>query len=171
MFDYLPIAALIDNKIFCVHGGLSPLIQKISDIDKINRFGDIPTEGPLADLMWSDPDQGVEGFKISERGAGYVFGELVVDKFLHTNNIESIVRAHQLCLEGFNILFEGKIITVWSAPHYYNRFFNFASIMEIDDNLNKHFNIFEDADRKASNIELKQKTLELFNSEADKYFQ
>lgn len=172
MFDYLPLAAVVENKIFCIHGGLSPLIQKISDIDKINRFGDIPTEGPVADLMWSDPDYGVEGFKVSERGAGYVFGELVVKKFLHSNNIDTIVRAHQLCLDGYNILFDGKIITVWSAPHYCNRFFNLASILEVDENLNKNFNIFEDADRKVSNIELKQKMMmDMFNSEADKYFQ
>jgi serine/threonine-protein phosphatase PPG1 len=67
MFDYLPIAAVVENKLFCIHGGLSPLIQKISDIDKIDRFADIPTEGPLADLMWSDPDPEVEGFRISGR--------------------------------------------------------------------------------------------------------
>ena len=68
-------------------------------------------------------------------------------------------------------MFEGKIITVWSAPNYCGRFFNYASIMEIDENMNKNFNIFEDADRKSSNPELKQKTLEFFNSEIDKYFQ
>jgi serine/threonine-protein phosphatase PPG1 len=103
MFDYLPIAAVIENKMFCIHGGLSPLIQKISDIDKFNRVKDIPSEGPIADLMWSDPDPTTEGFRVSERGAGYTFGELVVDKFLHVNNMDTITRAHQLCMEGFNV--------------------------------------------------------------------
>lgn len=171
MFDYLPIAAVIDEKIFCVHGGMSPLIHKVADIDKFNRFGEVPSDGPITDLMWSDPDNDVEGFKISERGAGYVFGEIVVDKFLYVNSLETIVRAHQLCHEGYNILFAGKIVTVWSAPHYMNRYFNMASIMEIDDNLRRSFNIFEDAERKATNWELKQKTTQMFNSELEKYFQ
>lgn len=103
MFDYLPLAAVISNKIFCIHGGLSPLIQKISQIDKLNRFMDIPTEGPIADLMWSDPDTNIEGFKMSERGAGYFFGEKIVNRFLHLNGMETLVRAHQLCMEGFNV--------------------------------------------------------------------
>lgn len=105
MFDYLPLACVISNKLFCIHGGLSPLIQKISQIDSLNRFQDIPTEGPIADLMWSDPDTNIEGFKISERGAGYFFGEKIVDRFLHLNSMESIIRAHQLCMEGFNVRF------------------------------------------------------------------
>ena len=171
LFDFFPIAAKIDDKIFCVHAGLSPSLQNIADIREIDRFKEIPHEGPFADLMWSDPDSEVEGFKISERGAGYIFGEIVVNQFLHMNNIDTIVRAHQLCFEGYNTLFNGKIITVWSAPHYMNRYFNMASIMEIDENLNKSFNIFEDAERKATKSELKQKTAEMFNNELEKYFQ
>jgi serine/threonine-protein phosphatase PPG1 len=54
--------------------------------------------------MWSDPDTSVEGFRISERGAGYLFGELAINRFLHVNNIDTIVRAHQLCTEGYNVI-------------------------------------------------------------------
>lgn len=171
MFDFLPIAAVIDNKVFCIHGGLSPSIQKIDDIKVLDRCKDIPTEGPIADLVWSDPDKQTDGFKISERGAGYLFGEIVIDKFLLLNKMETIVRAHQLCKEGFDILFDGKIITVWSAPNYCGRMFNYASILEVDENLNKFFNIFEDSKRLVSNPELKAKTMECFNPEMEKYFQ
>ena len=170
MFDYLPLAALIDNKLFCIHGGLSPSIQKIEDIKVLERCKDIPTEGPMADLVWSDPDENTEGFKISERGAGFLFGETVIDKFLHLNKMETIVRAHQLCKEGYLILFGGKIITVWSAPNYCGRIYNYASIMEVDEELNKFFNIFEDNERLVSNQEYRAKVLECFNPEMDKYF-
>ena len=77
MFDYLPIAAVVENKYFCIHGGLSPLIQNVEDINFIQRFGDIPTEvkfvlvnkkkGPFADLMWSDPETTKDGFSLSIR--------------------------------------------------------------------------------------------------------
>lgn len=170
MFDYLPLAAVIDNKLFCIHGGLSPVIQKIDDIKSLNRVRDIPTEGPIADLVWSDPDVNTVGFRVSERGAGYLFGEIVIDKFLFENKMETIVRAHQLCKEGYNILFDGKIITVWSAPNYCGRIFNYASIMEVDQELNKFFNIFEDSERLVSNPELKSKLEECFNPEMQKYF-
>ena len=170
MFDYLPLAAVIDNKLFCIHGGLSPSIQKIEDIKVLERCKDIPTEGPMADLVWSDPDENTEGFKISERGAGFLFGETVIDKFLHLNKMETIVRAHQLCKEGYLILFGGKIITVWSAPNYCGRIYNYASIMEVDEELNKFFNIFEDYERLVSNQEYRAKVLECFNPEMDKYF-
>lgn len=171
MFDYLPLAAVIDNKLFCIHGGLSPSILKIDDIKQLYRFKDVPTEGPIADLLWSDPDKGTEGFVISERGAGYLFGEIVVDRFLQVNKMETIVRAHQLCMDGYNILFDGKIITVWSAPNYCGRLCNYASLMEVDEKLNKFFNIFEDSERSASKPELKAKLMETYNPEMEKYFQ
>ena len=152
MFDFLPIGCVIADAFFCIHGGLSPYIQKIDDIAKIDRIGDIPVEGALADLMWSDPESKIEGFAISERGAGYIFGQSVADKFLEINKMQSILRAHQLCLDGYQEFFGGKVITVWSAPNYMSRFGNLASVLEISEDLSKYFNVFEDADRKVSSM-------------------
>jgi serine/threonine-protein phosphatase PPG1 len=95
--------------------------------------------------MWSDPDVDTEGFKISSRGAGYLFGKDVVDRFLHANDCTKVYRAHQLCMEGYHELFDGKLVTVWSAPNYCYRYENLASILELDERLNCYFNIFEDA--------------------------
>lgn len=105
----------------------------------------MPHEGPLADLLWSDPDPQRDGFSYSQRGAGYVFGGDAVRKFLHTNNVEHMVRAHQLCMDGYQVLFEGTFTTVWSAPNYCYRCGNLASVLEIDENLNRFFNTFHAA--------------------------
>ena len=72
LFDYLPIAAIIEGKIFCVHGGLSPLISTVDQIRLINRKQEIPHEGAYCDLMWSDPDD-IEAWVVSQRGAGYEY--------------------------------------------------------------------------------------------------
>ena len=56
VFSCLPLVALIDNKIFSVHGGLSPSLSKIDNIREVDRFKDIPHSGPMCDLLWSDPD-------------------------------------------------------------------------------------------------------------------
>ncbi len=122
VFNYLPIAALIEGQLFCVHAGLSPSIQTLQDMDKLDRFQEIPHEGPFADIMWSDPDPDNNGFTMSARGAGYMFGKDVVDKFIERNKIKKVLRAHQLCMQGFQILFDGKFVTVWSAPNYCYRF-------------------------------------------------
>ena len=85
--------------------------------------------------MWSDPDENIEGFTISPRGAGYQFGPDVCKKFLASNSVTQIFRAHQLCMEGFKVIFDGTMNTVWSAPDYCYRYDNLASICEIDENL------------------------------------
>ena len=79
-------------------------------------------------MLWSDPDQ-VEGFCASQRGAGYLFGKDPVDKFCQANGINVIARAHQLIMEGYKFMFNDKLVTVWSAPNYYYRCGNVASIM------------------------------------------
>lgn len=145
VFDSLPLAALIDGKIFCVHGGLSPSLENISDLNEINRFQEIPHEGVMSDILWSDPDPDVAGYGISARGAGYLFGANTVEKFVHVNNIDLIARAHQLVMEGYKLMFNDKLVTVWSVPNYCYRCGNFASIMEVDEQLHKTFPIFEPA--------------------------
>ena len=79
VFDYFALAAIIEGKIFCIHGGLSPQISTIDQIRLINRKMEIPHEGPFADLMWSDPDD-IENWIVSNRGAGYIFGCKVVSE-------------------------------------------------------------------------------------------
>ncbi|KAF9435386.1 putative serine/threonine protein phosphatase [Entomortierella beljakovae] len=136
LFDYLTLSVVIDNMIFCVHG---------EQIKVMDRFREIPHEGPMADLVWSDPDPGREEFAVSPRGAGYTFGSLVVEKFLHENKMEHILRAHQLCMEGFQVLFDDQLSTVWSAPNYCYRCGNLASILEVGVEGERHFNVFEAA--------------------------
>ena len=77
LFDYLPITALIENRYFAVHGGLSPSIDTLDQIRKLDRVREPPHEGALADLLWSDPDER-NGFGVSSRGAGYTFGAVRV---------------------------------------------------------------------------------------------
>ena len=139
VFDYLPIAAIVEGKLFCVHGGLSPKICYIDQIRLLNRLQEIPHEGAFCDLMWSDPDD-IDGWQISSRGAGYLFGEKVVEEFIQLNDIDLICRAHQLVNEGFKYWFtDKKLVTVWSAPNYCYRCGNKASILVIDENCKSEF--------------------------------
>jgi serine/threonine-protein phosphatase PPG1 len=99
----------------------------------------------MADLVWSDPDPEKEEFAVSARGAGYMFGSLVVERFLHMNSMDHILRAHQLCNAGYQVLFDDKLSTVWSAPNYCYRCGNLASILEVGVNGERYFNVFDAA--------------------------
>jgi serine/threonine-protein phosphatase 4 catalytic subunit len=80
IFDYLSLSAIIEDKVFCVHGGLSPAINTLDQIRAIDRKQEVPHDGAMCDLMWSDPED-IEGWGLSPRGAGYLFGGDVVAKF------------------------------------------------------------------------------------------
>lgn len=80
IFDYLPLGALIGESIFCVHGGLSPAITSLDQIRLISRKTEIPHEGAMCDLMWSDPQEKLDFWELSPRGAGFIFGDNEVKK-------------------------------------------------------------------------------------------
>lgn len=143
LFDFLPLAALIDNRIFVVHGGLSPNATKLADIKYIDRRQEVPHEGAMCDLMWSDPMEEKSGWITSTRGAGYLFGEDVVDKFTYENSVDMIVRSHQLVMEGYKQSFHDKLVTIWSAPNYCYRCGNIAAILNLDEKLTSTYKIFE----------------------------
>lgn len=142
VFDYLPLGAIVNGKVFCVHGGLSPEVQSINEIRSIDRKKEVPHEGAMCDLLWSDPEE-VDTWSLSPRGAGFLFGKNEVEKFLHTNKVELIARAHQLVMEGYKEMFDGGLVTVWSAPNYCYRCGNVAAVLRINDDMNKEYTIFE----------------------------
>ncbi|CAB1415261.1 unnamed protein product [Pleuronectes platessa] len=132
VFDMLTVAALMDEQILCVHGGLSPDIKTLDQIRTIERNQEIPHKGAFCDLVWSDPED-VDTWAISPRGAGWLFGAKVTNEFVHINNLKLICRAHQLVHEGYKFMFDEKLVTVWSAPNYCYRCGNIASIMVFKD--------------------------------------
>uniref|UniRef100_A0A7N0UTW6 Serine/threonine-protein phosphatase n=1 Tax=Kalanchoe fedtschenkoi TaxID=63787 RepID=A0A7N0UTW6_KALFE len=99
LFDYFPLTALVESEIFCLHGGLSPSIETLDNIRNFDRVQEVPHEGPMCDLLWSDPDDRC-GWGISPRGAGYTFGQDISEQFNHANNLKLIARAHQLVTLG-----------------------------------------------------------------------
>ena len=135
LFNYLPVAALIDEKILCMHGGLSPDLRNLSSISDISRPTEIPDSGLLCDLLWSDPDKEVLEFDENDRGVSVVFGEKIVQEFNRKNDLDLIIRAHQVVDDGYEFFAQRQLITIFSAPNYCGEFDNSAGIMIIDDAL------------------------------------
>lgn len=161
IFDYLSLASLIEDRILCVHGGLSPSITTIDEIRSLDRKQEVPHDGSMCDLLWSDPED-INGWGISPRGAGYIFGSDVVKSFNHCNDIELITRAHQLAMDGYKWWFEQNLVTVWSAPNYCYRCGNIATVMELDEQLNYHFKTFEAAPAEQRGIPAKRPAPDYF---------
>jgi serine/threonine-protein phosphatase 4 catalytic subunit len=154
IFDYLSLSAIIEDKIFTVHGGLSPSINTLDQIRVIDRKQEVPHDGAMCDLMWSDPEE-IDGWGLSPRGAGYLFGGDIVSMFNERNDLDLIARAHQLVMEGHRSMFSDALVTVWSAPNYCYRCGNVAAILELDENLERSFKIFDAAPQEARGVPIK----------------
>lgn len=147
LFDYFPLTALVENHVFCLHGGLSPSIDTLDHVRQLDRVQEVPHEGPMCDLLWSDPDDR-NGWGISPRGAGFTFGQDISEQFNHKNGLNLVSRAHQLVMAGYNWSHEQNVVTIFSAPNYCYRCGNQAAIMEVDEALNKNFLQFDPAPRR-----------------------
>ncbi|KAJ9215703.1 hypothetical protein DTO166G4_2809 [Paecilomyces variotii] len=142
VFDFMTLGAIIDGKVLCVHGGLSPEIRTLDQVRVVARAQEIPHEGAFCDLVWSDPED-VETWAVSPRGAGWLFGDKVAEEFCHVNDLTLIARAHQLVNEGYKYHFANQdVVTVWSAPNYCYRCGNLASVCEIREDLKPTFKLF-----------------------------
>jgi len=144
LFDYLPLAAVVENRLFCPHAGLSPSLDTLDHIRHLNRFEEVPHEGPMCDLLWSDPDERV-GWGMSPRGAGYTFGQDISEQFNHQNGLDFIVRAHQLVMDGYQWAHEKQVVTIFSAPNYCYRCGNKAALLEVDEHMQHKFLQFDHA--------------------------
>ncbi|XP_004499994.1 serine/threonine-protein phosphatase 5 isoform X1 [Cicer arietinum] len=132
VFCCLPLAHVINEKVFVVHGGLFSVDGvKLSEIRSINRFCEPPEEGLMCELLWSDP-QPLPGRGPSKRGVGLSFGADVTKRFLKENNLDLVVRSHEVKDEGYEIEHDGKLITVFSAPNYCDQMGNKGAFIRFE---------------------------------------
>ncbi|KAG2316133.1 hypothetical protein Bca52824_019255 [Brassica carinata] len=137
-FNCLPVAALIDDKILCMHGGLSPELENLEQIRRLRgllRFRTMKREG------WSD----------SDRGISCTFGADVVAEFLDKNDLDLICRGHQVVEDGYEFFAKRRLVTIFSAPNYGGEFDNAGALLSVDQSLVCSFEILKPAPSSSSN--------------------
>jgi len=149
-FNTLPVSAVVDEKILCMHGGLSPELKSFEQIRRIMRPTDIPDSGLLCDLLWSDPDKDISGWGENDRGVSYTFGPDVITKFLNKHDLDLICRAHQVVEDGYEFFARRQLVTLFSAPNYCGEFDNAGSMMSVDETLMCSFQILKPAAKRVA---------------------
>lgn len=136
VFNCLPVAAIIDKRIFCCHGGLSRDLHSFDQIRAIARPTDVPDTGLLCDLLWSDPITDFPGWGSNvQRGVSWSFGVDALSKFLADHDLDLVCRAHEVKEDGYEFFGGRKLITIFSAPNYCNDFDNAGAIMQVSRDL------------------------------------
>lgn len=148
-FNCLPVCALIDEKILCMHGGLSPELKALDQIKRIPRPCDVPDVGLLCDLLWADPEKDTAGWGENDRGVSYTFGSDTVTEFLAKHDLDLVCRAHQVVEDGYEFFARRQLVTIFSAPNYCGEFDNAGAMMSVDETLMCSFQILKPAEKKA----------------------
>ena len=143
LFNIFPISAIIKDKILCMHGGLSPNLLNLDSLKKIVRPTEVPDNGLLCDLLWSDPGENIDTWGENERGVSYTFSKKIVEDFLDKFDLDLICRAHQVVENGYEFFADRQLVTIFSAPNYCGEFDNAGAMMLIDKNLMCAFKILK----------------------------
>jgi serine/threonine-protein phosphatase PP1 catalytic subunit len=146
VFDTLPFAAIISDKIFVVHGGISPYLTSLDIIENIRRPAVFDADHPVDNILWSDPNPFLSNYGPSERGPFATFGKNAVDVFCRRFGFELIVRAHEITENGFSFPFgpEGAVITLFSATDAYGG--NRGAVMLLSMDLHYTFDVYKGLD-------------------------
>ncbi|EAY02726.1 Ser/Thr protein phosphatase, putative [Trichomonas vaginalis G3] len=146
VFDCLPLSAIISNKIFVVHGGISPHLNSLSQIETIQRPIIFDTDHPVNDMLWSDPNTNIEHYGMSERGPFSIYGQAAALQFLKRFNFELLVRAHEVTANGFAFPFgvDVPVVTLYSSTDSHNG--NRGAVMLISERLRYTFDVFKGLD-------------------------
>mmetsp|Transcript_39830 Transcript_39830/g.86848 ORF Transcript_39830/g.86848 Transcript_39830/m.86848 type:complete len:150 (+) Transcript_39830:104-553(+) len=131
-----------------MHGGLSPELNTLDQIKNIMRPTDVPDQGLLCDLLWSDPDKEADGWQENDRGISYMFGGNIVKLFLKKHDLDLICRGHQVVEDGYEFFSNRQLVTLFSAPNYCGEFDNCGALMCVDQNLLCSFKVLKPADKK-----------------------
>ncbi|OEH78480.1 kelch repeat domain-containing protein serine threonine protein phosphatase protein [Cyclospora cayetanensis] len=144
-FEVLPVAALVEGCVLCLHGGIGGSIHSVAQLEalerplKVAQVPQTPQEQQVTDLLWSDPTDsdavlGVAQNEIRDPdGSGRIckFGPDRVHQFLADNRLSLIIRAHECVMDGFERFAGGKLITLFSATNYCNHHQNAGALLYI----------------------------------------
>ncbi|KAM8714389.1 hypothetical protein ACLKA7_014509 [Drosophila subpalustris] len=144
-FNVLPVAATVNGRIFCCHGGLSPHLKKLQQIQDLRRPTDVPESGLLCDLLWADLNRTSRGWGPNERGVSISYAEDIVSQFLKLNDFDLICRAHEVVEDGYEFFAARKLVTIFSAPNYCGQMSNSGAVMKINKSLTCSFVILKPA--------------------------
>jgi serine/threonine-protein phosphatase PP1 catalytic subunit len=146
-FNCLPIAAIVNDRVFCCHGGISPELTDLDQIRSIARPCAVPETGLMCDLLWSDPDRERMGWSENHtRGVSFQFGGDALGKFLRSFDLDLVVRGHEVVEDGYEFFAGRRLVTVFSAPNYC-AFDNAAAMMVINEDLLCSFKVLQPTEK------------------------